>query len=509
MSGDKIYLGPGTYSDGPYVLPSGVSLQGSGAGIGASATLLTLPAGAQTYLTVDGGLVSDLRVSLSTGNGATGIAATHGSVIDNVVVYGVGSTGSTGLRAQVATVQDVTVNVTGGAGNTAVSATGTNTFTDSTWRGGADGFLMVSGTDTVSRVTVEDADTAVRVDAGSLTIDDAVLDLGTTGTAGLLAQPTTDAAGVTAAFLTVVGGATGARGVVAAASGGLAATVTLASSIIRGPATSLARSGGTGKTLTVTRSDYETTQGVVTDGGGNLVGVDPGFIDAATGDYDLRADSPVVDKGMASGAASKDRAGRGRSFDGDRDGVAVPDMGAYELHDITPPTTVITSGPKGATKDTTPVFTFHAGPFATFECQLDGSAFQTCSSPVTTTPLPDGPHTFTVRATDPSFNVEPNPPTVRFTVDTRAPDTVLTKKPHQRLFRPKAKLKFASSEPGAKFQCKLDKLPWRSCRSPYRWSIKVGKHRFQVRAVDAAGNRDRSPAHVEFKRLRHPKHHHR
>ncbi|HET6940195.1 MAG TPA: choice-of-anchor Q domain-containing protein, partial [Nocardioides sp.] len=367
-SGDKIYVGPGSFSDGPYVLPAGVSIQGSGAGTGASATVLTLAAGPQTYLTADGGNVSDLRISMPSGNGATGIAATNGSVVDNVVVLGAGSTSSTGLRTQTATAHDVTVNVTGGSGNTAVSAAGpVNTFTDSTWNGGAVGLRLASGSTTVSRITVRGAGTAIRVEAGSLAIDDTVLDLGAAGTAGLLAQPATGTADVTAGFLTVVGRAAGSRGVVASPTGSGTATVTLTSSIVRGPATSLVRDGGPAS-LTVTRSDYESASGGVTDGGGNLVGVDPAFIDAATGNYDLRAGSPVIDKGGVASSAAQDRAGRTRSFDGDRDRVAVPDMGAYELHDVTPPTTVITSGPSGPTNDNTPVFTFRSGPDVTFAC---------------------------------------------------------------------------------------------------------------------------------------------
>src|SRR4051812_45060073 len=52
-SGDVIRVGSGVYSDGPYVLPAGVSLRGSGAGVSSAATRLSLPAGAQTYVTAN------------------------------------------------------------------------------------------------------------------------------------------------------------------------------------------------------------------------------------------------------------------------------------------------------------------------------------------------------------------------------------------------------------------------------------------------------------------------
>ena len=93
-------------------------------------------------------------------------------------------------------------------------------------------------------------------------------------------------------------------------------------------------------------------------------------------------------------------------------------------------------------------------------------------------------------------------------MDTKAPDTKLTKKAPKRFYKPRVKFKFVSSEPGTKFQCMLDNLPWRSCKSPLRYAVKVGKHRLLVRAVDAAGNQDGSPARYKFKRVPRPKHHH-
>jgi len=494
-AGTTILVGPGDYTDGPYSVPSQVTLRGSGPGLGAGATKLSLVAGAQTYLTLNQGTVADLRVDMSSDTGATGISATN-AVVDNVVVFGLGAQNSTGIQAQGSQIHDATVNVTNGTGNTALSSQGGNLLlADSTWSGGAVGYRLVSGTDNVARTTIQLADTAVLVEGGTLNIDDSVLDLGTAGTRGLLAHPTGPATTVQADHLTVVGGAPTAAGVMADATDGLI-NMTLANSIVRGPTDSL--SSVAGGSLTVSSSDYQTSTPGVTDGGGNL-NVDPAFVDPAAGDYHLRATSPVTDKGVLT-AASLDRDGNQR-FDADKDGTAQPDMGAYELVDVVAPKTVITGGPPGATNDNTPVFTFRSGPDATFECRLDASAYQPCTSPVTTTPLPDGAHTFTVRATDAVFNVEPSPPTRKFTVDTVVPNTKLTKKPPHRLFRPKVKFKFTSSEPGVHFQCQLDRRPWRGCRSPLRYWVKYGKHTLKVRAIDAAGNVDPRPAAYKFRRL--------
>ena len=162
----------------------------------------------------------------------------------------------------------------------------------------------------------------------------------------------------------------------------------------------------------------------------------------------MRAGSPVVDKGDPLTSTGDDRNGDGRAFDGDGNGSPVPDMGAYELRDITAPVTTFTARPPGWTNDNTPVFQFRSEDGARFECRLDGGAFQPCTSPTTTTALPDGPHSLTVRATDRVFNGEANPPTAGFTVDTVAPDTRFTKKAPKRFFKKKVKFKFAATEAG-------------------------------------------------------------
>jgi Ca2+-binding RTX toxin-like protein len=58
---------------------------------------------------------------------------------------------------------------------------------------------------------------------------------------------------------------------------------------------------------------------------------------------------------------------------------------------------------------------------------------------------------------------------------------------------------FAASEPGASFHCKLDGQPWRLCHSPRSYLVAPGRHTFRVFAIDAAGNRDRSPAKFGFR----------
>ncbi len=52
-----------------------------------------------------------------------------------------------------------------------------------------------------------------------------------------------------------------------------------------------------------------------------------------------------------------------------------------------------------------------------------------------------------------------------------------------------------SSEPGATFECRLDEAPFGSCSSPRTFTgLSNGAHTFRVRAKDAVGNIDASPA---------------
>jgi CSLREA domain-containing protein len=83
--------------------------------------------------------------------------------------------------------------------------------------------------------------------------------------------------------------------------------------------------------------------------------------------------------------------------------------------------------------------------------------------------------------------------------DRTPPQTTITKGPPRRTHKRAAKFKFTSSEAGSTFQCKLDRRPFKPCRSPKKYKgLKPGKHVFKVRATDAAGNTDPTPAVRKF-----------
>ena len=100
------------------------------------------------------------------------------------------------------------------------------------------------------------------------------------------------------------------------------------------------------------------------------------------------------------------------------DGTAETEVVTVEIQ-VRPalPDTTITAGPAGTTADSTPTFEFSATESgSTFECRVDTGAFVACASPHTTTALADGPHTFHVRAKDPSGSPDPSPASRSFTV---------------------------------------------------------------------------------------------
>ncbi len=162
--------------------------------------------------------------------------------------------------------------------------------------------------------------------------------------------------------------------------------------------------------------------------------------------------------------------------------------------DATAPLTTLDTGPSGAVASTSASFTFSAEAGATFECRLDAGAWAACTSPQAYADLADGSHTFDVRAIDGLGNTDATPAQRTWTVDTTAPQTTIDDGPSGTLATASASLTF-SSESGATFECRMNGGTWLPCPSPKAYAkLADGFHTFEVRAVDAAGNTDASPA---------------
>lgn len=53
---------------------------------------------------------------------------------------------------------------------------------------------------------------------------------------------------------------------------------------------------------------------------------------------------------------------------------------------------------------------------------------------------------------------------------------------------------FGSTDIGSRFECELDRRPYRACASPYWTKAGLGEHAFRVRAIDPQGLADPTPA---------------
>jgi len=141
---------------------------------------------------------------------------------------------------------------------------------------------------------------------------------------------------------------------------------------------------------------------------------------------------------------------------------------------------------------------------STFECRLDSSSnsdWTSCVSPKVFTGLSNGSHKVEVRATDAAGNVDSTPVVRNFTVDTTAPNTSVASGPTS-YGTSSVSVSFSSTESGATFECRLDSFSegdWSGCTTPKTLSgLSDGGHTFEVRAVDAVGNADASPATRSF-----------
>ena len=83
------------------------------------------------------------------------------------------------------------------------------------------------------------------------------------------------------------------------------------------------------------------------------------------------------------------------------------------------------------------------------------------------------------------------------------PQTTITAGPSGETKDRTPTFKFHSSEAHSTFQCRVDDGAWKSCTSPRTLGkLSFGKHVFKVRARDAVGTPDPTPAKRRFKVVR-------
>src|SRR5215203_3642076 len=112
----------------------------------------------------------------------------------------------------------------------------------------------------------------------------------------------------------------------------------------------------------------------------------------------------------------------------------------------------------------------------------------------------------TATPADPSYGAE-NPPNstnpagteachgAPGSADTTPPDTVINSGPSGTIKTTDTRFTFSSTEANSKFECSLDGADFSACSSPKQYTgLANGSHTFKVRATDAAGNTDQTPA---------------
>ncbi len=168
--------------------------------------------------------------------------------------------------------------------------------------------------------------------------------------------------------------------------------------------------------------------------------------------------------------------------------------------DSTPPTVSILTAPPRYDNSPSPTFTFGSEQQALVTCSLDDGPREVCSSPYQVGPLSDGAHTLSLLATDVAGNVQLEAATYAWTLDTTTPDVTLLQTPPALGTVNAVTFTFetAQSTTPLSLRCLLDGIDRSPCASPIAFSVSDGAHRFEVRARNALGIADPTPAVFDF-----------
>jgi hypothetical protein len=162
-----------------------------------------------------------------------------------------------------------------------------------------------------------------------------------------------------------------------------------------------------------------------------------------------------------------------------------------------PPRVVVLTGPGDRTASSSATLTLDSDRrSATFAARLDGAAWSRFhrSRTLHFEGLRAGRHVISVRGRS---DGRPGPVRrVRFVVDHARPDTAFTGALRGGVvLRPASAISFSAREAGARYECRVDGGDFRVCASPMALTqLRPGRHTVAVRAIDAAGNADATPA---------------
>ena len=367
---DTIRIAGGFTTSENVTVGSGNPVDIIGSGRGAGDTVLTSPNSAAVLLVADPtSTVSDLRIVVpdSVTNFEQGLDLSEPGALGQrlTVVGGTGLQNAVGVFVRTgATLRDSLVEVPMGSANYAVDAEDGTLLEDLSLAGE---YLISGGSSgppvIARRIRSSQPSGGIRARAGvTMDVTDALIRLAGGSSSSYAFEAGASLAGdstIIARHVTIVGnGAVAEQGVGAYAWGeatGVTGTVDLRDSIFHALSTDVqARTfGGADRArIVVDHSDVnpakQSASGPGTEeivlGPSNVL-ADPGFVNAAALDFHLGPNSALIDRGFPGAGSTTDLDRLPRPNDGNGDGTAVRDIGAYEYQRPATPPPVDTQAP--------------------------------------------------------------------------------------------------------------------------------------------------------------------
>jgi hypothetical protein len=427
---DRIELGPVTFTGAGVTWASGNPIQMMGSGEGQ-----TTIDGTNFAITDDdtGSTVSDLSMTLDP-SAVNAIALVLSGQADHVAIDGTANTSSSdgALLDDTAVLSDSTIAMATGPGTHSVGVElgGDATLEDSSVQANqavlADDAPIGMGAATIARVRLSGTFGVSAAAGADVNVDQALIQTSGTNTAGIFVQPPTTGTAmltaVTAFHVTDVDTGSNGTALEAGDSGTRFDSIALYDSIVRGSQFTIGfLPGSTSHSVIFSggHNDWDTSPSRIDAGGGTFtpasdssdVNLDPGFVSST--DLSLRFDSPLIDAATPTttcpqmGRSATDVAGLPRCVDGNGDGTASGDIGAFEYQRSAPVVTIApgaTSAPPGVTVGFSGTAT-DADPgetaLLTYEWSFDDGGSAPGASVAHAFAAP-GMHTATLTATDPS-----------------------------------------------------------------------------------------------------------
>jgi|GEM_PF-896339 len=185
---------------------------------------------------------------------------------------------------------------------------------------------------------------------------------------------------------------------------------------------------------------------------------------------------------------------------------ATPAYWAWTVDDSVPDTFFVLK-PANPSQSGTATFAFGASVADPqgYYCVLDPAmippplaAYGSCPAAVTYEGLGEGAHTLYVYVVNAAGTADPTPASWRWEIDLTAPETLLTSGPPPVTSETEATFTYESpgDDNSTRFECRLDDGDWFDCDGGEQsfGELDEGQHRFEVRAIDAGGVVDPTPA---------------